>query len=981
MDFSPSPAQPARLLLVDDQPENIQNLAHLLPDQYHIQVAIQGAKALEIAGGDNPPDLILLDIEMPEMNGYDVCRRLKANPKTQDIPIIFVTARTSAQDEEFGLNLGAVDYISKPYHPTIVRARVQNQIQRKKMEEALQESEKRYRRISENSPGGLFQLKMSPSGVFSFSYVSKRAAEITKIPGEAFYQDCAFLQDRIHPHHRSWMTVALQESAETLQDFKAVFLFRFEEENRWLEIRSTPEKLADGSVLWNGILMDIHAQKTAEEGLKREKERLNHILAGTDAGTWEYELQTGKIIVNQRWAQIIGYELEEITPLTLEGWLSYVKPKDQERMKESLKQHIQKKTDFYDLEIRMKHKRGHWVWTHGKGKVISWSQDGKPLWMFGTQMDITHRKQVEADLEFQLQFETMVSDISSFFISLPADQMEEGIQHAIQILGQFFQVDRTYVFEFSHQGQRLSNTYEWCREGISSQKDSIQNEPVDRFPWWVQEIRTQEYVWIPDVDALPSPARLEKEIFQSQQIQSLLCVPILVDGELFGFLGFDSVVKKKVFNREQIVLLKMVAELMANAFSRYLANEKITTYTLDLELQSMELEHVNLLLDEEIDKARRVHENTLPIVRPHFKRLELFDYHQPASRMGGDFYDFILLKENVLLFYLSDITGHGMDAAMMSAFLKNTISTYVKLVPEDGFHIQNLLDFVYQHYSRENYPDDYFITLLLGQMDLQTYNLTYCSAGIHISPVLFSPQGIEELPAGGMPISKAISPQQFHYQQYEYKIPLHSILFFSTDGFLEQGDGKSVYGERFHQVIQEKHFLPLPVLGEELNRDFYSFTGDGKGDDDITYLMMRTTPEEDLLQLQLVISSRLEEVEGARERVREFIHPYVQDQDLVMIAFHELLINAMEHGNQFNPEKEVQVQIALREKYLLISVKDEGPGFDWRKWATWDGEEIDDAKEIQEDRGLGFLLTKAASDYFYYYYNGLGNQATFVVLR
>ncbi len=117
------------VLIVDDQPANIHVLAKLIRNDYHILAATNGPKALEMAFGDNAPDLILLDIMMPEMDGYEVCRHLRANPKTVDTPVIFVTGKTSMDDEAYGLELGAVDYISKPYQAPIIRARVRNQIE------------------------------------------------------------------------------------------------------------------------------------------------------------------------------------------------------------------------------------------------------------------------------------------------------------------------------------------------------------------------------------------------------------------------------------------------------------------------------------------------------------------------------------------------------------------------------------------------------------------------------------------------------------------------------------------------------------------------------------------------------------------------------------------------------------------------------------------------------------------------------------
>ncbi len=116
------------VLIVDDQPANRMVLSKLLKDDYAIVTAESGAEALQIAAGERPPSLMLLDIEMPDMDGYEVCRRVKASVKTSGIAVIFVTGRDSAQDEEMGFSLGAVDYISKPFQPGIVRARVRNHI-------------------------------------------------------------------------------------------------------------------------------------------------------------------------------------------------------------------------------------------------------------------------------------------------------------------------------------------------------------------------------------------------------------------------------------------------------------------------------------------------------------------------------------------------------------------------------------------------------------------------------------------------------------------------------------------------------------------------------------------------------------------------------------------------------------------------------------------------------------------------------------
>jgi putative two-component system response regulator len=116
------------VLVVDDTPENLSLMSALLKDHYKVKVANHGEKGLKIAQSDNPPDLILLDIMMPDIDGYEVCRRLKAHAATRDIPVIFLTAKSETEDEQKGLELGAVDYITKPISPSIVLARVATQL-------------------------------------------------------------------------------------------------------------------------------------------------------------------------------------------------------------------------------------------------------------------------------------------------------------------------------------------------------------------------------------------------------------------------------------------------------------------------------------------------------------------------------------------------------------------------------------------------------------------------------------------------------------------------------------------------------------------------------------------------------------------------------------------------------------------------------------------------------------------------------------
>ena len=127
------------VLIVDDMPINLQVLSGFLKGDYHVRIATTGKKAIEIALSENPPDIILLDIMMPETDGFEVCRKLKDDPGTADIPVIFITAKGEPEDETLGLELGAADYISKPFHPGIVKARIKTQLALKHSKDCLKQ--------------------------------------------------------------------------------------------------------------------------------------------------------------------------------------------------------------------------------------------------------------------------------------------------------------------------------------------------------------------------------------------------------------------------------------------------------------------------------------------------------------------------------------------------------------------------------------------------------------------------------------------------------------------------------------------------------------------------------------------------------------------------------------------------------------------------------------------------------------------------
>ena len=144
--------------------------------------------------------------------------------------------------------------------------------------------------------------------------------------------------------------------------------------------------------------------------------RLGEILSGTDIGTWEWNVQTGETHFNERWAEMVGYRLEELAPISIQTWLNLVHPSDIEKSNTLLQRNFSGQLNFYECELRMLHKNNYWVWVLDRGKVVEWTDDGRPLRMAGTHYDITQKKHIQNELE------TNQARLNAIF-----DNVEEGI--------------------------------------------------------------------------------------------------------------------------------------------------------------------------------------------------------------------------------------------------------------------------------------------------------------------------------------------------------------------------------------------------------------------------------------------------------------------------------------------------------------------------------------------------------------------------
>lgn len=224
-----------------------------------------------------------------------------------------------------------------------------------------------------------------------------------------------------------------------------------------------------------------------------------------------------------------------------------------------------------------------WEWEttckDGSTRTIAWSSVSErmpiPGWTaWGIGVDVTEQKHTEEMLRRRVAFDALVTRIATDFINSPTDAIDTGINRALAAIGEFSDTDRSYVFLLSDDVERMSNTHEWCREGITPYIDDLQELQVDSFGWVRDNVvRDGKVTYLPRVSDLPAWASDERAEFERQGIQSMIMVPMRSGDRTIGFVGFDSVCQEKNWSDEDITLLRIVAGVFTNTLQRKRSEE------------------------------------------------------------------------------------------------------------------------------------------------------------------------------------------------------------------------------------------------------------------------------------------------------------------------------------------------------------------------------------------------------------------------
>lgn len=315
-----------------------------------------------------------------------------------------------------------------------------------------------------------------------------------------------------------------------------------------------------------GLLLD---RINHEREIARERTKLQQITSQISDIVWRSDLQLNNIYISPSVERILGYSVDEYLKLPIEKrhpqrpLLQY-----QQMFKDELENEKKPGVDKQRTRtIEIEHYKADGS-TIPMEIHISFVRDetGMPIGLLGVSRDISERNILLEDLKNQTSLRELLMEISSDFINISLDKVDEAIQHSLQTMCEFVNADRSYTFDYDWDANECNNMYEWCEADIEPQLENLQHVPLEMMPDWVIAHKKGEAMIVADVGALPKGQA--RDILEPQNVKSVLAVPMMNNGQCIGFVGFDSVKQYRIYSEPELQLLKIFAEMLVNVVLR-----------------------------------------------------------------------------------------------------------------------------------------------------------------------------------------------------------------------------------------------------------------------------------------------------------------------------------------------------------------------------------------------------------------------------
>jgi PAS domain S-box-containing protein len=534
--------------------------------------------------------------------------------------------------------------------------------------------------------------------------------------------------------------------------------------------------IEDGLEINRLILSERALQRKSEE----QRNRLENILTGTDAGTWEWNVQTGEVVFNERWAQMAGYTLEELAPVSLDTWTELVHPEDLKESERRLQEYFEGKREQYSLEARMRHKSGEWFWVRDHGRVAAWDEQGKPLKMFGTHIDVTKLKRIEKALQ------GVNNDLAK------GKEFLKAVTNNIPGLVAYWDAEL------------------YCEFANSAYKEWFGKTPEQMIGLHIRDFLGPELFSKNEKFIMAAlggdPQHFERTLTKTDGSKRNTLGHYIPDFDGERVMGF-------------FVLVNDVTELK----------------TIQLELEERQ-RHIQA----DLEAAAEIQRSLLPKEGTCSLGMALDFRFMPSATIGGDIFNTVCLGTRHSNFYMVDVSGHGVPAALVSVSVAQELSSsgdllYDKFLeqPRSPEGVLRLLDAAC---PLERFEKLFSMFYLLYEMGSGI--LTYCNAG-HPPPMLLrATGGMEFLDQGGTLVGLGLGHTYVHGK---VQVQEGDMLLAYTDGVseLENPEGEQLSAARLETLF-------ISLQGQSPEQVLQVLTGkllahaDGRPpDDDISLVCVR----------------------------------------------------------------------------------------------------------------------------------------------
>ncbi len=432
---------------------------------------------------------------------------------------------------------------------------------------AVIDNEQRYRIISDLTSDYAYTFQVNPDGRLVGNWVTEAFTRITGFSQEELEAEEGW-KKLIHPQDQDIAKKRRQLLLAGQPDVSEFRIITKDGKVRWLRDHSRPiwdnsQKQVIGIY---GAAQDITDHRQTEEALRQAHQTLNLHVENSPLAVLEWD----KDFRLQRWSrraeEIFGWRAEEVLGKSTGSW-TFIFPDDQKQVQAVTSGLLDGSLPRSVNQNRNYTKDGSVVYCEWYESAL-FDESGQLVSILSLVQDITERKQAETALQYRLEFEALITTISTNFINMPINRIDDGINQALQMIGQFVGVDFSYVFLPSDDMTRASNTHSWHAEGIRSHIDLLKDLSLGDFPGMLTKLKRFETVYIPSVAKMPPKLKVEQNFLQAQSVRSLIQVPMVYSGALKGVLGFATVREEKSWSEDIISLLKIVSEIFVNALQR-----------------------------------------------------------------------------------------------------------------------------------------------------------------------------------------------------------------------------------------------------------------------------------------------------------------------------------------------------------------------------------------------------------------------------